>query len=357
MSLRGACLPVYPAKVGTGQAEPQLLSLRGVCDVAISIIPIFKYTYMNKATITIGISCFNEEENVFRIYKKIKEIIKKIKSYEFDFLFVDNASTDKTREKIKKLVKKDKKVKAVFLSRNFGPEASGTAIINYTVTDALIIIPCDLQDPPELIPKFIKKWEEGYDIVSGQYTKTEDSLIMTFMRKIFYSLFKKISSIDIPIYVTGFGLYDKKIIIGLKSLPEKYRFNRGLTSWLGFKRIFIPYERQKRERGKSSYNFFGYIKDAERGVFGFSYLPLDLMVYTGFILTFLSFVFIIIYLLTILIFGNPIKASITLMLAVVFFGGINLMALSIIGKYIQVIVEETKNRPVYIVKEKINFKE
>lgn len=309
-----------------------------------------------KKTITIGISCFNEEENVFRVYQKIKEVIKNIKSYEFDFLFVDNNSTDKTREKIKKLINKDKKIKAVFLSRNFGAEASGTALINYTGTDALIIIPCDLQDPPELIPQFIKKWEGGFDIVSGQYTKTEDSFIMTFVRKSFYNLFKKISNINIPVYVTGFGLYDKKIITGLKSLPEKYRFNRGLTAWLGFKRIFIPYKRRKREKGKSSYNFFGYIKDAERGVFGFSYLPLDLMVYIGFILTILSFVFIVGYLLTIFIFGNPIKASITLMLAVVFFGGINLMALSIIGKYVQVIVEETKNRPVYIVKEKLNFK-
>jgi glycosyltransferase involved in cell wall biosynthesis len=273
----------------------------------------------------------------------------------FNFLFVDNGSNDKTREKIKTLIKKDKKVKAIFLSRNFGAEASGAAIIDNANRDALIIIPCDLQDPPELIPQFIKKWESGDQIVSGQYTKTEDSSLINFARRTFYGLFKKISNIEVPIYVSGFGLYDKKVINALRSCPEKYRFGRGLTTWVGFKRTFVTYKRQKRMKGSSSYHFIDYIKESERGIFGFSYLPLDLIVYLGFILTILSFLFILGYLFTVLVFGNPIKASITLMLAVVFFGGVNLLALSIIGKYIQVIVEETKARPVYIVEEKLNF--
>jgi dolichol-phosphate mannosyltransferase len=311
---------------------------------------------MIKKSVTIGIHCFNEEENVLVVYKKIKAIISTLKDYEFNFLFVDNASCDTTQEKIKTIIRKDKKVRAIFLSRNFGPEASGTAVVFHTVSDALIMIPCDLQGPPELITKFIKKWQEGYDLVLGQYTKAEDSIVMTFARITFYRLFKKISNIDVPINVTGFGLYDKKIIMALKSLPEKYRFGRGLTAWIGFKQVFIPYEKKRRMRGKSSYNFFDYIKHSERGIFGFSYLPLDLIVYLGFILTMFSFVFIVSYLFAAILFGNPLKASITLVSAVVFFGGINLLALSIIGKYIQVIVEETKNRPLYIVEEKLNFK-
>ena len=214
---------------------------------------------------------------------------------------------------------------------------------------------CDLQDPPSLIPRFIEQWENKYDLVFAQYKKTEDSRFMTFCRKSFYSLFKKISNIDVPINVSGFGLFDKKVVEAIKSLPEKFRFSRGLSIWVGFKRTFVKYKRVGRKRGKSSYTIFDYIKHSERGVFGFSYLPLDVMVYLGFIITVLSFLFIIGYLLTVLFFGNPIKASISLMLAVVFFGGINLLALSIIGKYVQVIVEETKNRPVYIVDEKLNF--
>jgi dolichol-phosphate mannosyltransferase len=180
---------------------------------------------------------------------------------------------------------------------------------------------------------------------------------MTLMRKSFYGLFRRISNIDVPVNVSGFGLYDKKIITAIKSLPEKFRFSRGLSIWVGFKKTFVSYQRCDRKNGKSSYGgFFDYLKHSERGIFGFSYLPLDLIVYFGFILTILSFLFIIGYLFTVFVFGNPINASIPIMLAVVFFGGLNLMALSIIGKYVQVIVEETKNRPVYIVDEKLNFK-
>jgi dolichol-phosphate mannosyltransferase len=138
-------------------------------------------------------------------------------------------------------------------------------------------------------------------------------------------------------------------------LPEKYRFERGLTVWVGFKKTFISYKRKKRENGKSSYSLIDYVKHSERGVFGFSYLPLDILVYAGFILTVLSFIFIIGYLLIVIFLGNPINASIPLMLAIVFFGGLNILGLSIIGKYVQVIVEETKNRPVYIVDETVNI--
>jgi dolichol-phosphate mannosyltransferase len=310
---------------------------------------------MSKLSVTVGIPCFNEEENVLVVYKKVIKAISKLDSYSFKILFVDNDSVDKTREKIKYLIKIDKRVSGLFLSRNFGPEASATAIMDNTVTDALVVVPCDFQDPPEFIPIFIKKWQEGYDMVLGQYKKIEGPVLMTFMRKMFYFLFKKISNIEVPINVTGFGLLDRRVINTLKSLPERYRFGRGLMMWIGFKKTYISYERQERINGKSSYNFFGYLKDSERGFFGFSYLPLDLIVYFGFIVTLLSFLFIVGYLLTVFIFGNPIKASITLMLAVVFFGGVNLMALSIIGKYIQVIVEETKRRPLYIIDKKLNF--
>lgn len=307
--------------------------------------------------ITIGIPCFNEERNVVEMYDVTRKIINKIKNYKFTFLFVDNGSTDKTRERIESLIKKDKDVRGVFLSRNFGPEASGQSVMDYSGEniDALITLPCDLQDPPELIPKLIEQWENNFDLVLAQYKKTEDSPFMTFTRKSFYFLFKKISNIEVPINVSGFGLFDKKVIKAIRSLPEKFRFGRGLSIWVGFKRTYITYERVRRQRGKSSYSIFDYIKHSERGVFGFSYLPLDLMIYFGFIITLLSLLFIVGYLLTVLVFGNPIKASISLMLAVVFFGGFNLLALSIIGKYLQVVVEETKNRPAYIVEEKLNF--
>lgn len=311
-----------------------------------------------KKLITIAIPCFNEEENVEWAHETIKKIIDKDKKNDYEFVFVDNGSEDKTRLMIEKVIKKDNRVRGVFLSRNFGPEASAQAAIDNSNGDAVITLACDLQDSPQLIPEFIKKWEEGYDIVLGQYKEIQDSFFMTFMRKSFYSLFEKISNIDVPTNVTGFGLISKNVVKALKGLPEKYRFTRGLMMWVGFKRAFISYQRKDRKNGKSSYRgFFDYLKHSERGIFGFSYLPLDLIVYFGFILTILSFLFIIGYLFTVIFFGNPINASIPIMLAIVFFGGVQLLAISIIGKYIQVIVEETKNRPVYIVDEKINFKD
>lgn len=311
-----------------------------------------------KKRVIIGIPCFNEESNVFVIYDKIKKIIAGLNNYQFFFLFVDNGSNDETRKKIKELIKRDKSVRGVFLSRNFGPENSGQAVMDFAGdVDALITLPCDFQDPPELIPKFLKKWESGCDIVVGVYTNSDDGWFTAFVRKSFYGVFKRISNIDVPVNASGVGLLNKKALKAIDLLPEKYRFFRGLRSWVGFKTEFVKYKRNKRLYGKSSYrSFFDYFKHAERGIFGFSYLPLDLIVYFGFILTILSFLFIVGYLFTVFVFGNPIKASITLMLAVVFFGGINLLALSIIGKYIQVIVEETKNRPIYIVDEKLNFK-
>ncbi len=309
-----------------------------------------------KKKISIAIPCFNEEDNIETTYKKIKLVLKKLSSYDFEYIIVDNGSTDKTRKKIIKVAKKDKRVKGIFLSRNFGPEASVTACYTYASGDAVIGIAADLQDPPELIPQFIKKWEQGNDIVLGIYTKTVDSIFISWLRKFFYKIFKSISNIDVPVNATGFGLTSRKAINAFLSLPEKFRFSRGLLSWIGFKRDYIYYNKDQRKRGKSSYGIFDYVKHAERGIFGFSYLILDLMVYGGFLLVFLSFIFIISYLYTVFVIGNPIKASIPLMLGIVFFGGVQLLAISIIGKYIQVIVEETKNRPMYIVDETINIK-
>ena len=305
--------------------------------------------------ISICIPCYNEEENINNTFNEIKKVLTDNRKYRFEYVFVDNGSLDNSGKLIKDLARKNKDVIGIFLSKNFGPEASGKAAFDYSSGDAVVAIGCDLQDPPKLILEFIKKWERGYEIIMGVYTKNEENPLMKIIRNYFYKLFNFVSKIRIPPNATGFGLYDKKIVSALKKLPEKYRFERGLISWVGFKTTYVNYERRKRLRGKSAYDFFGYVKHAERGIFGFSYLILDLMVYGGFILVFLSFLFIIGYLYTVFVIGNPINASIPLMLAIVFFGGVQLLAISIIGKYIQVIVEETKNRPMYIVEDTINI--
>src|SRR3989338_5734164 len=304
-----------------------------------------------KKLISIGVPCYNEELNVIPAYIDLAKMAGKAKKYSFEFIFVDNGSLDDTRKKIIKIAKNDKRITGVFLSRNFGPEASPQVALDYANGDAFILYECDAQDPVDLIPQFIKKWEDGDQVVVGMRTKIEDNVLMTSARKLFYKIFKKISNIDIPVNAGSYGIIDKKVMFALKQLPEKYRFFRGLRSWVGFKSSSITYQRRERRRGISSYRFLDYIKHAERGFFGFSYLVLDGMVYLGFILVCFSFFFILCYIYVIFAFGNPINASIPIIIAIFFFGGVQLLAVSILGKYIQVIMEETKARPVYIVDE------
>ena len=302
------------------------------------------------------IPCFNEELSVENAYDSLIRETGKLKGFRFEFIFVDNKSTDRTRDIITKLVGKDKRAAGIYLSRNFGPEASAQAGYDHSQGDAVIGFAADLQDPPELIGKFIRKWQEGFPVVVGVYTKIDDFQFTIFLRKLFYKIFKTISNIDIPVNASGYGLMDRSVLNAIYSLPEKYRFFRGLRSWVGFNTCYITYERPKRRLGKSTYNILDYFKHAERGVFGFSYLLLDMMVYLGFLLVLLSFLFIFIYIIISLLYGNPIKGAVTILVAIVFFGGIQILAISIIGKYIQVIVEETKARPTYIVEETINVR-
>ncbi|MBI2596940.1 glycosyltransferase family 2 protein [Candidatus Daviesbacteria bacterium] len=306
---------------------------------------------MKKKLISIGVICFNEELNVAPAYKELVEVTNKNKNYNYDFIFVDNGSTDNTREEIRKITKKDKGVAGIFLSRNFGNEASIQASLDYAQGDAYVCFEGDLQDPANIILSFIKEWERGFDVVVGIRTKIADTFLMTKIRKLYYRIFRSISNIEVPVDAGSFALLDKKVMNAIKKLPEKHRFNRGLRAWVGFKTTYVNYHRRPRQRGKSSYNLLGYIHHAEKSFYGFSYLPLDIIVYTGLLIVTLSFLFVIIYLFSFILFGQKIEVSKLIIFSIVLFGGIQLLALSIIGKYIQVIVEETKARPVYIVEE------
>lgn len=304
---------------------------------------------MRKKIITIGIPCYNEEKNINYAYREIINVISKIKNFDFQILFTDNGSSDKTRLKIKELAKKDKRISGIFLSRNFGPESSGQALLDLASGDAFIFLPCDLEDPPDKIPDFIKKWEEGFDVVIGVYSKSGDSPITSFFRKNFYTLFKAISEINIPVNAGAFGLIDKKVVLEINKLPEKYRFFRGLRAWVGFKTTIVRYHRNKRKYGKSSYSFINYFKHAERGIFGFSYLPIDIIAYLGFLMPIMSISILIV--VSILYFlGIKTPQSLILILILILIN-ILLLGIGVIGKYLQVIVEEAKARPVYIIEE------
>lgn len=310
-----------------------------------------------KKLISIGVICFNEEPNVAACYQELVRVTNQNGKYRYEFIFVDNGSTDNTRSEIRKITQKDKRVVGVFLSRNFGPEASSQAALDYARGDAFVMYEGDMQDPPDTILDFINEWEKGFDVIVGIRTKIEDSFLLTMIRKLYYKIFRTISNIEVPVNAGSFGLLDRKVVDAIRRMPERYRFYRGLRAWVGFRTTHLMYHRRKRQRGKSSYNFLGYIHHAERSFFGFSYLPLDIIVYTGILLVFLSFVSIIAFLFSFLFFGATMKEPTLILFSIILFGGIQLLALSIIGKYIQVIVEETKARPIYIVEEIINHEQ
>lgn len=308
----------------------------------------------NKKILSIIVPTFNEEDNIEYAYKEIIKVLKTIPKYDYEILFVDNYSTDKSREIIKSLTKKDKKITAIFLSRNFTSEYSSHAAMKQAVGDILTIVDCDLQDHPKIIPKFIKKWEEGYPVVVGVRNVINDTFLMKSIRKLFYVIFKKIANIEMPLNAGTFCLLDRKALDVIVNLPERNRFFRGLRAWAGFKTAYVEYERMERKYGKTKNTFFDYIRDAQRGLLGFSFIPLDLMSTFGFLLTFFSFVLAIGYLFWVIFFGNPINASIPIMLSIFVFGGIQMLGISIVGKYIQIVFEEVKNRPQYIIEEILN---
>ena len=307
-----------------------------------------------RKTISIVIPCYNEEKNIEYAYNQVKKVFSKIPNYTYEIIFVDNCSTDSSPKLIRQIAKKDKNVVAAFLSRNFGGEYSSLAGMQLATGDATTVLDCDLQDPPELLPKFIKEWERGNEVVIGSRLDIDDSYLMRLIRKFFYKVFKLISNIEIPINAGTYSLVDKKVMGIINSLPEKTRFFRGLRAWAGFKVAKVEYVRRTRRFGKSHNTIIDYLRDAERGFFGFSFVPLEIVTYLGFALVLVSFAFISVYIILFLFLGNPIPGFMTIISLIAFLGGVQILAISIIGKYVQIIFEEAKNRPPYIIREIIN---
>lgn len=307
-----------------------------------------------KKILSIVVPAYNEEENIEYAYRELVRMTKTIPGYDYEIIFVDNYSKDRSRELLRNIARKDKKVTVIFLSRNFTSEYSSLCAMKQAAGDILTVVDCDLQDPPAVIPKLIREWEKGAKVVLGVRTKIDDTPLMTIVRKSFYKIFKSLANIEMPLDAGSFCLLDRQVLDVINGLPEKVRFFRGLRAWSGFKTVKVYYERQERKFGKTKNTLADYLGDAQRALLGFSFIPLNIITTLGFVLVLLSFIFIFAYLFVVVVFGNPVHAQIPLMLAVVFFGSIQLLAISILGKYIQVIMEEVKGRPPYVIEEIIN---
>lgn len=306
---------------------------------------------MESKKISAIIACYKDEKAIPYMYERLTKTFNKIK-INYEIIFVNDGSPDNTENILKEIVKKDVHVVAVNHSRNFSSQMAFTSGMDIATGDAIVFLDGDLQDPPEIIEKFYNKWLEGYDVVYGIRTKREASLLMQFAYKTFYRIFHKMSYISIPLDAGDFSLIDKKVVNVLKVFPERDRFLRGLRAWVGFKQTGISYTRPERMFGKTTNNFLKNFNWATKGIFSFSYVPLQLMTLLSLGVFLLSIIGIIYQITTKLLFPDSApKGSTTIIVSVLFIGSIQLLGISILGEYIGKIFEEVKQRPKYVVKE------
>lgn len=293
--------------------------------------------------------CYNEEDVIDIFLEKIFYILQKLDK-SFEIVFVNDGSRDSTLEILKEKAKEFQEIRVINLSRNFGKEAAMTAGIDATKGEVVVPIDVDLQDPPELILDFVKKYEEGFDVVIGKRTdRTTDSAAKRVSAELFYKMHNKISDIEIPHNVGDYRLMSRRVVEELKKLPETQRFMKGIFAWLGFKTATIEYKRESRAAGETSFNGWKLWNFALDGITSFSTAPLRVWLYVGIILAFISFLYGSWIVLKTLIFGVDSPGYASMITVVLFLGGIQLMGIGILGEYIGRIYLESKNRPVYIV--------
>jgi glycosyltransferase involved in cell wall biosynthesis len=307
--------------------------------------------------ISILIPAYNEQEVLEHLYQRIGKLANDNKSYDFEFLFVNDGSRDKTLDIIKKYAESDNRVAYINLSRNFGKEIAMIAGLDHVTGDATVIIDADLQDPPELIPKMIKFWEEGYDDV---YAKRESREGETWFKKAsshwFYKILQKTTHVPIQVDTGDFRLLDRHCVEALKQIRESERYTKGMFSWIGYNKKEIIYNRDPRAAGETKWNYMKLFNFAIDGITSFTTAPLRISSFLGFIVSLIAFVYIVYLIIKTTLFGDPVAGYPSMMAVILFLGGIQLLSLGIIGEYIGRIFNETKQRPLYFVEEYHNGK-
>jgi polyisoprenyl-phosphate glycosyltransferase len=308
--------------------------------------------------ISIVTPCYNEEQNVAEVYKQVKDVFKKLPKYQYEHIFIDNSSIDRTVDILKGIASTDSSVKIIINARNFGHIRSPYYALLQAKGDAVVLIVSDLQDPPEVINEFIQKWEEGFKIVTGIKNKSKENKLMFLFRKIYYSALKRFSEGEQVKNFTGFGLYDKCFIDVLRTLNDPYPYFRGLITEIGFSRIEVEYVQPKRELGTTKNNFYTLYDIGMLGFVNHSKLPLRLASFIGFIIGTLSLVVALIYFTVKLFFWNTFNlGTAPIIVGLFFFSSVQLFFIGIIGEYIGAIYTQVRKRPLVVEKERINFGE
>lgn len=300
--------------------------------------------------------CYNEEENVADVYQQVKEVFARLEGYCYEHIFIDNASKDRTVEILKELAVKDQRVKIIVNTRNFGHIRSPYYGLLQGKGEATIMIFADLQDPPSLIPEFIKKWAEGFKVVLGIKTQSEETFLMFAARKFYYDLVGKLSETKLVKNYTGFGLYDQKVIQTLREINDPYPYFRGLICDLGFENAKIEYVQKRRKRGITKSNFYTLYDMAMLGITNHTKVPLRLATMLGFLMSGISLCIGLGYLIAKLLFWNRFEAGITpLLVGIYFLASVLLFFIGILGEYIGAIHTQILKRPLVIEKERVNF--
>lgn len=302
--------------------------------------------------ISILIPAYNEEEVLDKLMARLGNLANDVKDYNFEFLFVNDGSKDKTLQLIREYAEKDPRVSYVNLSRNFGKEIGMIAGLDHVQGDATVIIDADLQDPPELIPQMIKLWEEGYDDVYAKRKSREgETWFKKFTSKMYYKTLQKLTRIPIQEDTGDFRLLDRRVVEALKEFRESQRNTKAMFSWVGFYKKEIMYDRDPRAAGETKWNYVKLIELAIDGITSFTTAPLRLSTFAGIIVSFFAFIYLIYLVIRTIVHGTDLAGYPSMMAVILFLGGVQLISLGIIGEYVGRIFNETKQRPLYLIEE------
>lgn len=306
--------------------------------------------------ISICSACFNEEANIEKFYTTVKSIMDELTEYNYEIVFADNASIDSSQKILRKLAEQDKRVKVILNNRNFGALRSGKNCLFRATGDGIITIPCDLQEPPEMIPRFIEEWENGYKVVWGQKTKSQENPVMYFIRGVYYKILQTCSTLPQYRHVTGFGIMDREVIENTKKMSDNYMGIKTAILEMGYDIKLVEYTQRKRTGGRSSYNFSRYMSLAISNLINSSVLPLRAATFLGLIMSFISFIIGVFYLIYKLMFWNAFSAGTApIIIGLFFLGSVQLMFIGIVGEYVGQILKKITPVPLVIEKEIINF--
>lgn len=307
-------------------------------------------------TLSVVVPCFNEDQVIHETVRRLLSFCENTRELNVELIFVDDGSTDETKSILREYSKTDSRIRIISFARNFGHQIAVTAGIDVASGDAVVLIDADLQDPPEVIHEMISKWRDGYDVVYGTRTsRPGESAFKLATARGFYRLLNRLSDTPIPLDTGDFRLMSRPVVNSLKSMPEKDRFVRGMVSWVGFNQLAIPYERSERFAGESKYPLRKMLRFAIDGILSFSIKPLQLSIGAGVLCAAVALIAIF-YTICIRIFTDVwVEGWTTIMIAILFFGGIQLIGIGILGEYVGRIYSEIKKRPLYIVQEYIGF--